>query len=103
VVLAPVLQAMFDALQPGPTVTAYGVLHGAEHPTFVDFCEWPDTMLQAAPECRPVSLPHRYARYLIKYLALNFFDATLNGNAEALARLDPTVLTDIEELTYQSK
>ena len=63
----------------------------------------PDASFQAQPECGPVSLPYRYAQYLVKYLALNFFDATLNGNAEALARLAPTALADIEELTYQSK
>jgi predicted dienelactone hydrolase len=103
VVLAPYLQAMFDALQPGPAVTAYGVLRGAGHFTFADGCEWPVATFQAMAECGPVSLPHRYARYIVKYLALNFFDATLNGNAEALARLDPAVLGDIEELTYQSK
>jgi len=37
------------------------------------------------------------------YLALNFFDATLGGSAGALARLDPVVLADVEELAYQRK
>jgi Platelet-activating factor acetylhydrolase, isoform II len=103
VVLAPHLQSMFDVLQAGPTVSAYGVLRGAGHLTFPSWCEGPDANFQAQPECGPVSLPYRYAQYIIKYLALNFFDATLNGNPEALARLAPTALADIEELTYQSK
>lgn len=101
--LAPHLQGMFDALPSGPTVTGYGVLRGAAHLTFASWCEAPDATFQAEPECNPVSLPYRYAQYIVKYLALNFFDATLNGNPEALARLAPTVLADIEELTYQSK
>jgi hypothetical protein len=39
----------------------------------------------------------------MNYLALNFFDGVLNGNGEALARLDPAVLASIEDLAYQSK
>ena len=70
--------------------------------------EIPDAILEAfnggplAP-CEPVSLPWRFARHITNYLALNFFDATLNGNAEALARLDPAELAGIEEMTYESK
>ena len=101
--LAPHLQGMFDVLQAGPTVSAYGVLRGTGHLSFPSWCEAPDANFQAQPECGPTSLPYRYAQYIIEYLALNFFDATLNGNPEALARLTPTVLADIEELTYQSK
>ena len=39
--------------------------------------------------CEPRHLPWRHAHDIVNYLALNFFDATLNGDAEALARLDP--------------
>src|SRR5262249_23490720 len=106
--LAPDHQAMFDAFVPGPSVLAYGRLHEAGHGTFPDDCEVPDAILQAfnggpVDECEPQALPWRYARHIIDYLALNFFDGVLNGNAEALARLDPAVLARIEELTYQHK
>jgi hypothetical protein len=39
------------------------------------------------------------------YLGHNFFDATLKGNAAALARLDPGVIAgfDSEDIVYQSK
>jgi predicted dienelactone hydrolase len=101
-------QAMFDALQSGPSVAALGVLHDAGHGTFADSCEVPDAILEPlaggpVPDCGPVAIPWRYARHIIGYLALNFFDGVLNGNAEALARLDPTVLSTIEGLAYQSK
>ncbi len=113
VVLAPDHQAMFDALQPGPSIIGYGVLHGAGHSTFPDECEVPDallgtvlnggTALECFPALEPSAIPARYARHIINYLALNFFDGVLNGNPEALARLDPAVLAGIEELIYQSK
>jgi hypothetical protein len=101
-------QAMFDALEPGPRVAALGVLRDAGHGTFPDSCEVPDAILEPfaggpVPDCGPVAIPWRYARHVIDYLALNFFDGVLNGNAEALARLDPAVLGAIEDLTYQSK
>ena len=101
-------QAMFDALQAGPSVAALGVLHDAGHGTFPDSCEVPDNILEPlnggpVPDCGPQAIPWRYARHIIDYLALNFFDGVLNGNAEALARLDPMVLSAIEDLAYQSK
>jgi predicted dienelactone hydrolase len=106
--LAPVLQTTFDGLTSGPTVSAYATLVDASHNTFSDACELPDTILRAftggpLPDCEPESLPWRYARHITNYLALNFFDATLNGRADALARLDPAVLAAIEEMTYQSQ
>jgi hypothetical protein len=55
------------------------------------------------PDCEPPVLPWRYVRHIETYLALNFFDATLSGDADALARLDPAVVAPIEEFTYQSK
>ena len=42
-------------------------------------------------------------RHLESYLALTFFDATLRGSTEALARLDPAALADVEDLAYQRK
>ena len=101
-------QAMFDALQPGPSVAALGVLRDASHATFPDTCEVPDAILEPiaggpVPDCGPEAIPWRYARHIIDYLALNFFDGVLNGNAEALARLDPAVLGTIEDLAYRNK
>lgn len=102
------MQPAYDALVPGPAVMAEADLLEAGHLTFNDICEVPDGLLAAlggAPvsECEPESLPWRYAHHIVDYLALNFFDGVLNGNAEALARLDPAVLSGIEALTYQSK
>ena len=106
--LAPLLQVAFDAFTPGPAVMASANLRDAFHNTFTDACEVPDAILQLfnggpLAECEPVALPWRYARHITHYLALNFFDATLNGNTEALGRLAPAVLARIEELTYESK
>ena len=53
--------------------------------------------------CTPQHLPWRHAHRIVNYLSLNFFDATLNGNADALARLAPATVGSIEDLTYQSK
>lgn len=101
-------QAMFDALVPGPAVAALGVLRDAGHGTFSDGCEIPDAILEPfnggpVAECGPEAIAWRYARHVMNYLALNFFDGVLNGNAEAVARLDPAALATIEDLTYQSK
>ena len=38
----------------------------------------------------------------MNFLSLNFFDAVLNGDPEALARLAPGNLAAIEDLVYQS-
>lgn len=96
--LAPLLQVTFDALTPGPMVMAYANLSEAAHNTFTDLCE-----IGATTDCGPAVLPWRFARHITNYLALNFFDATLNGNAEALARLSPSELAKIEDATYQRK
>lgn len=106
--LAPVPPLVYDALEPGPVVTAFANLTGAVHGTFTDNCEIPDAIAEATgglfPECEPGALPWRYARYVTNYLALNFFDATLNDSAAALARLDPLPLSiAVDGLAYESK
>ncbi|MEO8606227.1 MAG: hypothetical protein ABI629_26890, partial [bacterium] len=53
--------------------------------------------------CEPRHLPWRHAHDITNYLALNFFDATLRHDPDALARLAPAKLATIEEVTYQSK
>ena len=105
---APLPPLVFDALAPGPVVMGFANLTDAVHGTFDDTCEVSDALLAIsggpAAECEPGALPWRYARHITNYLALNFFDATLNDNADALARLDPALLsTAIEDITYQSK
>ena len=82
-------------------------LIGAGHFTFSDFCEVPRTsssFLGGFDEaCEPHHLPWRHARDIVNFLGLNFFDAVLNGNPDALARLAPARLAPIEDLAYQSK
>ena len=100
-------QRPFDQLPAGAAVVGYANLTDAGHFTFSDFCEVPRTLLgflggfQEA--CEPRHLPWRHAHDIVNYLSLNFFDATLRGDAAALARLAPATLATIEELTYQSK
>jgi len=53
--------------------------------------------------CEPRHIPWRRAHDIVNYLSLNFFDAILKGDAEALARLDPAVVAGIEDLTYWRK
>jgi predicted dienelactone hydrolase len=101
-------EAMFEALQPGPSVVAFGVLRDAGHGTFPDICDVPAEVLEALAggpvlDCGPQAIAWRYARHIIAYLAVNFFDATLNGNVEALARLAPATLAEIEDLRWQAK
>jgi hypothetical protein len=105
---ADVQPLVYAALEPGPLVTDFANLRGALHGTFTDNCEIPDAFAIATgglfPECEPGALPWRYARYLTNYLALNFFDATLNGSASARARLDlSSFLFRVEDLLYESK
>jgi dienelactone hydrolase len=102
-VIAPRLQQMFDGLSPGPRVVGYGNFLRAVHPSFADQCEVPEVLRGVSAACEPDVLPWRHVRHIENYLALNFFDATLGGSAEALARLDPAVLADVEDLAYQRK
>jgi len=101
--LAPLLQQLFDALSPGPSVIAYGNFLRAVHPSFADQCEVPEVLRGQSAACEPDVLPWRHVRHIENYLALNFFDGTLGGSAEALARLDPAALAGVEELAYQRK
>ena len=105
--LEPRLQVAFDTIPAGPPVVALADLRDAGHSTFTDVCEVPDDILTIAGgvplDCQPVSVPWRYARHIVDYLALNFFDGVLNHDAEALARLDPATLASIEGLRWQAK
>jgi dienelactone hydrolase len=99
-------QEIFDTMAPGPSVVGLANFLGGGHNSFPDTCEVPEAIrgvLGVLPECEPLFLPWRHARHIESYLALNFFDASLGGSAEARARLDPAVLADIEEIAYLSK
>ena len=97
----------FDALQPGATVVALADLRDAGHFTFSDFCEVDRELLAFLggfeEACEPRHLPWRYAHDIVNFLALHFFDGVLNGNAAALAELDPARLAGIEDLVYEEK
>ena len=100
-------QRPFDLLPSGASVVALGRLHDAGHFTFSDFCEVPRTLLGFlggfSEACEPRHLPWRHAHDIVNYLALNFFDATLRGDVDALARLDAAALARIEDLDVQRK
>jgi predicted dienelactone hydrolase len=101
-VIAPRLQQMFDGLS-APSVVGYGNFLRAAHSSFADLCEVPEVLRGRPAACEPEFLPWRHVRHIERYLALNFLDATLRGDAGALARLEPAALADVEELAYQRK
>jgi predicted dienelactone hydrolase len=100
-------QRPFDNLPSGAAVVAVAKIADGGHFTFSDFCEVPRDLLGFLggfdEACLPRHLPWRHAHDITNFLSLNFFDGILNGNADALDRLDPTDLATIEDLTYQSK
>jgi predicted dienelactone hydrolase len=100
-------RAQFEHLPSGASIVALAELKGGGHFTFSDFCEVPRNLLAFlggfSEACEPRHLPWRHAHDIINYLSLNFFDATLNGNAEALERLRPENLAGIEDLVYRAK
>jgi predicted dienelactone hydrolase len=100
-------QYPFDNLPSGAAVVGVAELIGGGHFSFSDFCEVPRDLLAFMggfeEACEPRHLPWRHAQDIVKYLSLSFFDGILNGNGEALARLDPANLATVEDLVYQSK
>jgi predicted dienelactone hydrolase len=100
-------QRPFNLMHSGASVVGLAQLADAGHFTFSDFCEVPRALLGFLggfdEACEPRHLPWRHAHDIVNYLSLNFFDAVLNGDADALARLSPGNLARIEDLVYQSK
>jgi len=100
-------QRPFDLLPSGASVVALAALSNGGHFTFSDFCEVPRDLLGFLggfdEACEPRHLPWRHAHDIVNYLSLNFFDAILNVNADALARLAPATVATIEELAVQRK
>ena len=97
----------WDALPTGAPVVALAQLTDAGHFTFSDYCEVDRELLGFLggfdEACEPRHIPWRRAHDIVNYLSLNFFDASLNGDADALARLDPAVVAGIEDLQYWRK
>ena len=102
-------QFAFDNLPSGAAVVGLAEIVNGGHFTFSSFCEIDPVLLAFLggfeEACEPRHQPWRHAQDLTMYLAHNFFDATLNGNAAALARLDPAVVAgfDAEDVLYQNK
>jgi predicted dienelactone hydrolase len=100
-------QRPFDRLPAGAAVVGLANLVDAGHFTLSDFCEVDRELLAFLggfeEACEPRHLPWRHAHDIVNFLSLQFFDATLNGNAAALAELDPARLAGIEDLVYQAK
>ena len=103
----PNQQHPFDVIPSGAPVVALAELANAGHFTFSDFCEVDRGLLSFLggfdEACEPRHLPWRHAHEIVNYLALNFFDATLRNDADALGRLAPQVLNRIDDLRWQSK
>jgi hypothetical protein len=92
---------------PGASVVALAELIDGGHFTFSDFCEVPDAILGflggAEEACEPRHLPWRWAHDIVTWLAINFFDATLKGDAGALAELSPAVVNAFDDVRFESK
>jgi predicted dienelactone hydrolase len=102
-------QYAFDNMVSGASVVGLVTHNNAGHFTYSSFCEVPPALLGFVggfeEGCEPRHLPWRYAQDLTMYLAQNFFDWTLRGNATALANLNPALIGQLDstDMTYQSK
>jgi predicted dienelactone hydrolase len=100
-------QRPFDLLPSGARVVALAEIANAGHFTFSDFCEVQRQLLAFLggfdEACEPRHIPWRHAHDIVNYLSLNFFDATLRNDDEALARLSPAAIAKIEDVRWQSK
>ncbi len=97
----------FEGLPIGAELVGLAEVLAGGHNTFTDLCELQPVVLDvvggAEEGCMPWHLPWKHAHDLINYLALNFFDGILNGNPEALDRLTPEAVGEIEQLRYWRK
>jgi len=98
----------FDEITASPLV-AEAVLVDGGYNSFVDVCEIPLNLRVLidpsgeAEACAPFHLPWRYARQISDHLILSFLDGVLNGNVDALARLEAARIAAIEDVTYRRK
>ncbi|MFN8542976.1 MAG: hypothetical protein U0807_02000 [Candidatus Binatia bacterium] len=97
----------FEHLPSGASVVGLAELVAAGHFTFSDVCEVPRNLVGLIggfdEACEPRHLPWRWAHRIVNYLALNFFAATLEGDAAARARLAPAALAAVDDLVYRTK
>ncbi|MDH3202130.1 MAG: hypothetical protein OEM15_14660 [Myxococcales bacterium] len=97
----------FDNLPIGAQFVGLAEVLDGGHNTFTDLCELESDVLDivggADEGCMPRHLPWKHAHDLINYLALNFFDGVLNGNGEALERLSPEIVGELEDLRFWRK
>ena len=100
-------QRAFNALPIGAKYVGLAEVLDGGHNTVTDLCELQPDILDvvggANEGCQPWHLPWKHAHDLINYLSLNFFDAILNENDEALDRLAPEVVGELEDLRYWRK
>ncbi len=100
-------QRAFNALPIGAKYVGLAEVLGGGHNTFTDLCELQSDILDliggANEGCQPWHLPWKHGHDLINYLSLNFFDGILNENQEALDRLAPEVVGELEDLRYWRK
>jgi len=100
-------QRPYDLIPSGPSIVALAELANGGHFTFSDFCEVDRRLLGFLggfdEACEPRHLPWRHAHDVINYLALNFFDGTLRGDGDALAKLTPAALAGVEDLRFERK
>lgn len=97
----------FDNLPIGAAFVGLAEVLRGGHNTFTDLCELQPDVLDlvggADEGCTPRHLPWKHAHDLINYLALNFFDGVLNGDDEALERLTPEAVGELEGLRFWRK
>jgi predicted dienelactone hydrolase len=100
-------QRPYDLLSPGATIVGLAEIAGGGHFTFSDYCEVDRQLLAALngfeEACEPRHLPWRHAHDIVNYLGLNFFDAVLKDDAEALGRLDVDVVNAIDDVRFERK
>ena len=82
-------------------------LDGAGHFTFSNYCDVDRDLLGFLggfeEACLPRHLPWRQAHDIVNFLALNFFDAVLRNDAEALARLHDAAHSGLDDLDLALK
>jgi predicted dienelactone hydrolase len=100
-------RAPFEAMSTGGAFVGLAEIVEGGHFTFSDFCEVDRTLLGFlggfSEACEPRHLPWRHARDRVNYLALNFFDAFLRGDADALGRLDAAVVNAFDDVVLETK
>ena len=97
----------FDLLPSGAAVVGLARLDGAGHFTFSNYCDVDRDLLGFLggfdEACLPRHLPWRQAHDITNFLALNFFDAVLRDDADALGRLHDAAHNGLDDLDLTLK